>query len=1006
MFKDENKLNHDIQENNEEIKLLPVNNELDKEKKVLNNELLSSLFDNTPQFEKKYENEELNKFKDEILIYLYQRNKHYMELIKHFQDKFEENKNEYLEQIKTISQNYNTIISSQASLNNKIDKISNFELFINKTNDQLITHEIRINNLSTDFIKSTQKYDKIYLDNLELPGYIGKFAKFKNCQAFFENIIHEIDKFNLYKEKNNIDLKSYKEKIDTIIKSCHLLVKNNNEAQMKYIKQLNDKCVRECKDMNEILSNRVSDLRIENAKYSIDLVKKNEEMNREWKKILEIKDNLLGVVNEKLNHFKNIFNSNVNSINNFKKEFEEFKIKINEVMNCYKEIKNEKVNNNINVNLNNNSCNNYTGCYINNSLPLDKKLKNFPRKFSKRARTKNKYLDKKQFLKSISSLNSNYNKNNQNYNQFDKFDNISNDKKYNIIKIEKLDDNITIINKEKDKDKDKDIKRRNVGNSLNKEKSMNTLEKNKYNTDNQTKKNINTFPRSRKNVTKIEINSVNKVNNIDIKKENIDNNQTKLNDDKNIKNIKNIKIINNNINNNENIINNDDNINNNNENIDNDSVKISSNINLEKDKEKDQDQDQDKEQSFIHKYNKNNKKLILQSNKSVQSEDLENNSISKINYNSNTLNTTNDINYSMYSTNSVCNVNRFVLNDGLFEPNDRVIKELASELEQSTNKKDKIASNAKKIEDNFKSICEKISPLNLNKNGEIKGNTSIKSINDNDIYQNENTNNNLNIPENIKLNTISTEKTEEPKNGNIGGNNIGVININQNDYNSLNKKIDIFDKKLIDLESLVKDKIIEILLQIDNLQKLCYNSINNKNQVNPKLNNTNLNMNPNMNTYMNMKSNINLTGPNDNLNNNVKNSNSLDDFIVHSHSVKRFAPIIEIDPNNLEFSPSPVRNPNQLISNKKSKEQNKNKGIRSGFFNNFKDIKIFKGKENIRTNYNIDNLDLTQFRILSKNSGVNKWINLNKLIRYEQAKTANISSINGGLLVNGNYENN
>ena len=41
-------------------------------------------------------------------------------------------------------------------------------------------------------------------------------------------------------------------------------------------------------------------------------------------------------------------------------------------------------------------------------------------------------------------------------------------------------------------------------------------------------------------------------------------------------------------------------------------------------------------------------------------------------------------------------------------------KELASELEQSTNKKDKLASNAKKIEDNFKSIiCDKISPLNL-----------------------------------------------------------------------------------------------------------------------------------------------------------------------------------------------------------------------------------------------------------------------------------------------------
>ena len=306
---------------------------------MLSNELLSSLFKNPPNFEKKYENDELNKFKDEILSYLNERNQHYMSLINYFYDKILENQKEYISQINNISQNYNSILSSQASLNNKIDKAVKFELFINKTNDQLITHEIRLNNLSSDFIKSTQKYDKIYLDNLELPGYIGKFAKYKNCQAFFESVIREIDKMNQYKEKNNMDLKSYKDKLDGIIKSFHLLIKNNNEAQTKYIKQLNDKCYRECKDLNDILNNRLCDLRIENAKYSMELIKKNEEMNKEWGKILEIKDDLLNSVNEKINNFKNIFNSNFNSINSFKKEFEEFKEKINEIMLFFKEIK-------------------------------------------------------------------------------------------------------------------------------------------------------------------------------------------------------------------------------------------------------------------------------------------------------------------------------------------------------------------------------------------------------------------------------------------------------------------------------------------------------------------------------------------------------------------------------------------------------------------------------------------------------------------------------------------
>ena len=1064
MKKEEIKLNNESLNNNEEIKLLSDNNTIDQDNIILNNELLSSIFKNPPHFEKIYKNEELNKFKDEILIYLSERNNHYMSLIKHFKDKMEENKLEYINQINNISLNYNSILSSQALLNNKLDKFSNFELFINKTNDQLITHEIRINNLYSDFIKSTQKYDKIYLDNLELPGYIGKFAKFKNCQMFFEHVIKEIDKINQYKEKNNLDLKAYKEKLDGIIKSFHLLVKNSNEGQMKYIKQLNDKSLRECKDMNDLLSNRVSDLRIENAKYSIELIKKNEEMNREWKKILEIKDNLLNSVNEKINNFKNIFNTNVNSFINFKKEFEDFQIKFNEISTYYKEIKNDNTNNNINnnnninVNLNNNSCGNYTGWYISsNPLPVEKKnWKNFPRKFPKRSKTKNKYLEKKQFIKSISNLNPTNKQINEINNN--KKENIDEYKSSNIIKLE---DSEIKLNKEKEKE----TKKRNVGNSLNKEKTINSIEKYKYNTENQSKRSVSLFkePHSCKNVTKIEINSHDKIynfeqnkkeenknknnllnklneektniktntninnsnsNNNNNNKNNNNNNNNSINNNNNnsINNNNNNSINNNNNNNNSNNDNNikNNNINNNNDNnrintFNNDTQKIlinsdsnkniknlssSSNKNVEKEKEK------EKEKIIIHKFNKN-KKSILQSNKSVQSDDLENNSISNINLgNSNTLNTTNDINYSLYSTNSICNVNKFVLNDGILDANDRVIKELASELEQSTNKKDKLASNKKKIEENFKVICNNIAPLNLNKtNGQKeyiqKGFSTIINYNENDMYHNDNLNNNLNIGDNVKINTISTEKTEEPQSGN--NNNICTININQNDYNTLNKKMDIFDKKLIDLESLLKEKVIDILLQMDNLQNLCYYSLNNqKKPINQKLNNVN-------NTLSN-HSNMNINGPNDLLNNNIKNHNSHDDYFIHSHSVKRLAPIIEIDPNNLQFSPSPTKTLNVIISNTKSKEQNKNKGLRSGFSSNFKDIKLFRkndNKENMRTLSNMDNWDITKFKLITKNgNGVNKWINLNKLIKYEQSKTANISSNNGGLLATGNYDNN
>ena len=170
--------------------------------------------------------------------------------------------------------------------------------------------------------------------------------------------------------------------------------------------------------------------------------------------------------------------------------------------------------------------------------------------------------------------------------------------------------------------------------------------------------------------------------------------------------------------------------------------------------------------------------------------------------NSINVNSYNDNNYSKYSTNSVVNVNKFVLNDKLLEGN-KVIKELASELEQSTNKKDNLASNQKNIEDNFKAICSKISPLNINKMNDFPESLPSDRTDERYLNQNIHSNNNINLGVNFKANTVSTEKTEEgifeninENNNNNKNNNIYTFNINKNDYNLLNKKFDLFDKKI------------------------------------------------------------------------------------------------------------------------------------------------------------------------------------------------------------------
>ena len=132
-----------------------------------------------------YNIEELNKFKDNSLSLLKERDKIYIDKLNEYKSKAEKIKTDFDSVNKLTNSKFSNIIGIQAKMNSRIDQLDNYESFVTKTNEKLTSHEIRLNNIREDFSKATQKYDKIYLDNMELPGYIGPCAKYKNCQIFF-----------------------------------------------------------------------------------------------------------------------------------------------------------------------------------------------------------------------------------------------------------------------------------------------------------------------------------------------------------------------------------------------------------------------------------------------------------------------------------------------------------------------------------------------------------------------------------------------------------------------------------------------------------------------------------------------------------------------------------------------------------------------------------------------------------------------------------------------------
>ena len=914
----------ELQPKSDDLKFYKLITEIPQES--LNNNIKDSLQDinqlSSPNISKKfvtkYKNEELNKFKDEILSFFKERETYLISKIKSYQSHIESTEKKYEHLTKIIKLNYQEILLSQANINNRLDKFNTYEQFVLKTNDNLTSHEIRINNLRDDFSKATQKYDKIYLDNLELPGFIGRCAKYKNCQLFFADVIKELNKFNNYKEKNNIDLKAYKEKLEHMIKTFKTMVDNNNEAQIKYINKSNEKNINECKNMVDVLGERVIELRLENSKYSVELINKTNETKEQMNKIKEMKGELLNEFYNKIDDYKNMTNDIVKSFNEFKNEYSVIRKKFLELAEFIKDIRFKK---------------NLGGDV--DKKEINKLYKNIVKKVKKSSKDKNVKLfdnisnvEKMEFKinnNNILSNNNNLNvdnnhekfeRGNKRHETYNSANNI-----INIIKESYFDFNGNHNNKDKEikrnfdliksKENILEIKAKseaNIDDSKPEEKDANSLLVNNKKIQNDSnrelinkdkdnilqKEEILVDNNGNKNLIEKNKESINNINDakekVDIKK--VDNKFDDKNYPKiniiNKENIKQIKYENNNLNKNDNEVN---------EITEHDIINKASdeksNINqIKVERGSINETNIQKKKDEIELGVLKNRKMLTKK-KQIASATTDNLSISdsfSSVCNNNTMigtGTISDRNISnisipiSYNINNV-KCNKFVLNDNLQDENDnKIIKELASELEQSTAKKIKILGSQQKPEgENFqKTLIQNIEPINLinniknNDSNEIRNIININSNNDNKHMSQSHDKSNKKVNTNFEKNDVFSEREKTPKinvnnllnnnklktlinrvietdnlnlnsdnnnnitnitknendlclksNNNSERNNNNEINNNkiyiENNSESINRKLYLFNQKLFDIEIFMKEKFIDIIRQIDSLKQL------------------------------------------------------------------------------------------------------------------------------------------------------------------------------------------
>ena len=138
-----------------------------------------------------------------------------------FQNRINNSIQSYEVIIKKISDYEKILIEQFSNIKIKTDKIGIFSHKLEKIDDKLTIYEIRFNNLLKEFKDAINKYDSIFLDNMNVPGKIGKYSKFKNLSSFLSYLYDKIDQFDLIKEINISKIQNFKDKIEAFIKKTN-----------------------------------------------------------------------------------------------------------------------------------------------------------------------------------------------------------------------------------------------------------------------------------------------------------------------------------------------------------------------------------------------------------------------------------------------------------------------------------------------------------------------------------------------------------------------------------------------------------------------------------------------------------------------------------------------------------------------------------------------------------------------------------------------------------------
>ncbi len=287
-------------------------------------------------------NSNLPKFKDDIILMLSDIEDKLKNRYNALENLINSRINAYDTRLITIENKLNLHTTKITKLIIELEKCSDILPTEKKNSETLISHEIRINNLIKEISDACYKYDKLYLDNLLIPGQIGEYCRFKNAKECFNFLISQTASLSDYKEKMIVDFKTFKEKCDEYFKKVHNDIECNKEVFMKYTTEKSEIIMENCNEKINQYLKKLEEAKIENYSYAGKLKESSDSLINETNKLFILKGDILKNNAELKNKVQQMNNQCLENVSSLKIEFDKINRKFEDIREFIKNVRFKK----------------------------------------------------------------------------------------------------------------------------------------------------------------------------------------------------------------------------------------------------------------------------------------------------------------------------------------------------------------------------------------------------------------------------------------------------------------------------------------------------------------------------------------------------------------------------------------------------------------------------------------------------------------------------------------